>query len=103
MVARWNGGFINDGLWGQRDGERRRAIDFAVRNADNVLGWCTLAMVQDRCPHRDAWKAVADAWAVLAEKSGLQYPALYEQARCLGNAGLAEPAQQKYQSLFRRP
>jgi tetratricopeptide (TPR) repeat protein len=101
VVARWNGGYITDELWGQRDGERRRAIDFAVHNADNVLGWCSLALIQDRCPHRDAWKSVADGWAVVAQKSALRYPALYEQARCLGNAGLAEPAQQKYQELFR--
>jgi tetratricopeptide (TPR) repeat protein len=57
-------------------------------------------MVQDRCPHKDAWRAVAGGWAVVAEKSGLRYPALYEQARCLGNAGLTEAAQAKYQSLF---
>lgn len=101
VVARWNGGHINDKLWGQRDGERARAIEFAVANADNVLGWCTLAMVQDRCPNAGAWKAVADGWDVLAQKSALRYPALYEQARCLGNAGLAEPAQAKYQELFR--
>ena len=66
----------------------RRAIDFATRNADNVLGWCTLAMVQDRCPHRDAWKSRGRRLGRLAEKSGMRYPALYEQARCLGNAGL---------------
>ena len=72
------------------------------RNADNVLGWCTLAMVQDRCPNAAAWKSVADAWAVLAEKSALRYPALYEEARCLGNAGQhTDLAQKKYQELFR--
>jgi tetratricopeptide (TPR) repeat protein len=46
--------------------------------------------------------AVADAWAVLADKSGMRYPALYEQARCLGNSGLGEEAQARYQDLFRQ-
>jgi tetratricopeptide (TPR) repeat protein len=100
IVARWNGGYINDNLWGQRDGERARVLDFVNRNADNVLGWCALSLVQDRCPSAAAWKAVADGWHLLAEKSALRYPALYEEARCLGNAGLSEPAQQKYQALF---
>ena len=100
IVARWNGGHINDDVWGQRDEERRRAVEFATRNADNVLGWCALAMVQDHCPSQAAWKVVADGWTVLAAKSALRYPALYEEARCLGNAGLNEPAQQKYQALF---
>ncbi|HEX3152251.1 MAG TPA: VIT domain-containing protein [Gemmataceae bacterium] len=101
IVTRWNGGYINHDLWGQRDGERRRAIEFAVQNADNPLGWCSLALVNDRCPNQAAWKAVADAWAVLAEKSSLRYPALYERARSLGYAGQAEAAQEKYQTLFR--
>jgi ferric-dicitrate binding protein FerR (iron transport regulator)/tetratricopeptide (TPR) repeat protein len=100
IVSRWNGGYIHNDIWGQRDGERTRVLDFVTRNADNVLGWCALALVQDRCPSAAAWKAVAEAWHVLSEKSALRYPALYEEARCLGNAGLAEPAQQKYQALF---
>ncbi|HKB01627.1 MAG TPA: VIT domain-containing protein [Gemmataceae bacterium] len=102
LVDRWQGGYIHHDFWGQRDGERRRVIEFATRNADTVLGWCALAMVQDRCPSKEAWKAVADAWAVLADKSGMRYPALYEQARCLGNAGLGEAAQARYQDVFRQ-
>ena len=47
-------------------GVQETPIEFATRNADNVLGWCTLAMVQDRCPTSEAWRAVGDAWAVLA-------------------------------------
>jgi ferric-dicitrate binding protein FerR (iron transport regulator)/tetratricopeptide (TPR) repeat protein len=100
VVARWNGAYIHHELWGQRDGERRRAIDFALANADNPLGWCSLAMVHDRCPTQAAWKSVADAWGVVAEKSSLRYPALYEQARSLGNAGIGEAAQKNYQALF---
>lgn len=102
IVARWQGGYLHHELWGQRDGERGRVIAFARANADNVLGWCTLAMVQDHCPTPAAWRAVADAWAVLADKSGLRYPALYEQARCLGNAGENEAAQARYQELFKK-
>lgn len=98
--TRWQGNFINHGLWGQRDTERERAVEFAKRNADNVLGWCALAMVQDVCPSRDAWKTVASGWTVLAEKSALRYPARYEEARCLGNAKMNEEAQKKYQDLF---
>ena len=100
IASRWQGNYINSRLWGQRDTERERAIQFAKRNADNVLGWCTLAMVEDRCPNPAAWKSVADGWKVLAEKSALRYPARYEEARCLGNAQLNEEAQQKYQNLF---
>lgn len=100
IVARWQGGFINHGLWGQRDTERTRAIEFAKSNADNVLGWCSLAMVQDRCPNATAWKEVAGGWTVLAEKSSLRYPALYEEARCLGNAKESELAHKKFQELF---
>jgi ferric-dicitrate binding protein FerR (iron transport regulator)/tetratricopeptide (TPR) repeat protein len=101
IFARWQGAYIHHSVWGQRKVERQRAIDFATRNADNVLGWCTLAMVQDRCPNPAAWSAVADAWSVLADKSGMRYPALYEQARSLGFANRNEEAQQKYQALFR--
>jgi ferric-dicitrate binding protein FerR (iron transport regulator)/tetratricopeptide (TPR) repeat protein len=102
MWSRWQGSHIQHDFWGQRDGERRRAIAFATANADNVIGWCSLAMVQDQNTSREAWSAVADAWGVVAEKSGLRYPALYEQARCLGNAGRNEDAQSKYQALFER-
>ena len=101
IQSRWQGSFIQNEFWGQRDSERERAIAFAVRNADNVLGWCTLAMVQDRAPNQAAWKDVAKAWPVLAEKSAFRYPALYEEARSLGYAGLNEPAQLKFQDLFR--
>jgi tetratricopeptide (TPR) repeat protein len=100
IVARWQGGFINHGLWGQRDSERERTIEFAKHNAGNVLGWCTLAMVQDCCPSPEGWKNVAEGWKVLAEKSGLRYQAQYEEARALGNANLAEQAQAKFQALF---
>jgi Ca-activated chloride channel family protein len=100
IVARWQGGYIHHGLWGQRDTERSRVIEFAKKNADNVLGWCTLSMVQDRCPNAAAWKEVAGGWTVLAEKSSLRYPALYEEARCLGNAKESEVAQKKFQDLF---
>jgi tetratricopeptide (TPR) repeat protein len=101
VFDRWNGGFIGDQFWGQRDGERQRALEFAVHNPDNVLGWCALGMVQDRCTSAAAYKAVADVWGVLAEKSGLKYPARYEQARCLGNSSdHYAVAQQKYQALF---
>jgi ferric-dicitrate binding protein FerR (iron transport regulator)/tetratricopeptide (TPR) repeat protein len=102
IYARWQGGYIHHDLWGQRDRERERTIAFATRNADNVLGWCTLAMVQDRCPNSAAYKAIADAWGVLAEKSALRYPARYEEARCLGYTGKHNAAaQEKYQALFR--
>jgi tetratricopeptide (TPR) repeat protein len=100
IYVRWQGGYTNHGLWGQRDGERQRVIDFAKRNAENVLGWCSLAMVQDRVPNTPAWKGIADGWSVLAEKSPLRYQARYEEARSLGNAGLNDEAQKKYQKLF---
>jgi ferric-dicitrate binding protein FerR (iron transport regulator)/tetratricopeptide (TPR) repeat protein len=100
VVARWQGAHITHGLWGQRDTERQRVLDFAERNADNVLGWCTLAMVHDRASTAEAWAKIAETWGVLAKKSSFPYQARYEEARSLGHAGKSEEAQDKYQKLF---
>jgi ferric-dicitrate binding protein FerR (iron transport regulator)/tetratricopeptide (TPR) repeat protein len=101
IAHRWGGGHINEGGFAQRDAERARVFEFVRANADNALGWAALGLVQDNCFHPTVWKQLADAWALVAQKSSLKYQARYEEARCLGNAGdLARSAQKADQDLF---
>lgn len=101
IQLRWQGGYIDDAIYGQRVEERQRALAFAEANAGNVLGWCVTGMVHDRCRTPEAWSAVAHAWSLLAKQSGMPYDARYEEARCLSLANQKDAAQQKYQALFR--
>ena len=93
-------GTSTDDVWGQRDGERRRAIDFAVHNADNVLGWCTLAMVQDRCPHTRRLEGRGRRLGRPAEKSGLRLPGPVRTGPLPGQRRARGAGPAKYQALF---
>lgn len=105
VVNRWNNGLVTTHPFSQRDSERQRALEFAVNNADNALGWCATCLVQDRSISSETWAAVAKTWKVLTQKSHMKYAARYEEARALGQAenavkGSRDEARAKFQALY---
>jgi ferric-dicitrate binding protein FerR (iron transport regulator)/tetratricopeptide (TPR) repeat protein len=101
LSVRWQGEHVTHRILGQRPLERERALRFVRDNASNPLGWCALTFLQDRAGRDEPFlRRIADAWGVVAEKSALKYPARYEQARCLHQAGETRTAHAKFQELF---
>jgi tetratricopeptide (TPR) repeat protein len=101
LSVRWQGEHVTHRILGQRPLERERALRFVRDNAGNPLGWCALTFLQDRAGRDEPFlRRIADAWGVVAEKSALKYPARYEQARCLHQAGETRSAQASFQKLF---
>ena len=100
IAARWQGSAVRDSLLGSRVAERERALEFVRQHAGDVWGWCALGIIADRAPDKEFRKSVADAWGLLAEKSGLRYHARYEQAVNLFYADDKIAARAKFQKLY---
>ncbi|HEY8504159.1 MAG TPA: tetratricopeptide repeat protein [Gemmataceae bacterium] len=102
LLHRWHHPATNERYFPFRQAERDRVIAFAKRNADNPLSWAALSLVLGHS-HDDAafHRAVAGAWATVAEQTGGSYHARYEEARSLYEAGEAEKAAEKFQKLYR--
>jgi ferric-dicitrate binding protein FerR (iron transport regulator)/tetratricopeptide (TPR) repeat protein len=100
ISLRWRGPDITDSIFGSREAERKRALAFVHRHADNVWGWCALSMLSDMSTGKAFRSQLAWAWGELAEKSGVKYHALYEQARFHWLADENAVAKTKFKELF---
>jgi ferric-dicitrate binding protein FerR (iron transport regulator)/tetratricopeptide (TPR) repeat protein len=100
IVNRWQG-TPETGRWMRyRANERDQALAFVRRHADDAWGWCALGIVADKGQDKEFRRQIADAWGLIAEKSGLKYHARYEQAVNLLHAGDKVNARATFQKLF---
>ncbi len=88
--------------------ERALALQYVRDHKDSAFGWVMLTLLQDRANQEsnEAGKSdeayfgeLAKHWE-LFEKSGLDYAARYEQARCLSEAGQEAKARGVYLKLY---
>ena len=100
LAIRWQSDTVTDRVLGHRASERDRALAFARQHAADVWGWCTLCMVADKASEPEFREQIAATWVVLAQKSGLNYQARYEQAVNLLRAHKRIEARDNFRKLF---
>jgi predicted Zn-dependent protease len=84
-----------------RKAEVERALDFVRRNKSSPFGWPMLSLIQDKIgDSKQHQLALADAYRLFENVPYLAYPARYERARCLLNAGHSEEARTVFLGLY---
>lgn len=101
IYDRFTGNYTNHTLWGIRDGEIKRAINYVRLHPESVLSWAALGLVANVSTTNEMYQLTADTWGLLIDKSPFPYAARYEQARSLVRAGKSAEAMKKFQTLFR--
>ena len=100
ISLRWQSSAATDWLTGNRAAERERALAFVNRHAGDVWGWCALGLIAHGNSDASYRQQIADAWGVLAEKSGSPYHARYEQAVQLSFLEKTTEARALFRKLF---
>jgi tetratricopeptide (TPR) repeat protein len=100
LYNHWQNGLPATSGAAERQTAREQALGYVRHNRDTLLGWALLGLLQDKDRDPRFQASLAEACRQFENTPDLAYPAQYERARCLWNAGQRRESRTLFHALY---